>query len=61
MDYFFAKFRKSYFWCVLGHYPQNEIFSQKSDCQFFTLKTPYLLEKRQKNPMSHFKENMFIY
>ena len=58
MDYFFKK-KTTYFEGVFGHYPKNEIFSQKS--QFFTLETPKLHEKFQKNPIYFFGENAFTY
>ena len=37
---------------ILGLFSQNEIFSKKSSCHIFNLKTP--LFPMQKNPMSHF-------
>ena len=51
MDYFFfAKSKKPYFWGVLGHYPQNEIFSQKSDSVMF-------LPSRHPNFMRSFRKS----
>ena len=39
--FFYLQNQKSYLCGVFGNYPQNEIFSQKSDSvRFFTLKAP---------------------
>ena len=61
MDYFFCKIQKILFWGCFGALsPKWDFFPKIWLCQFFTLKTPSLHEKFQKNPMRHF-ENVFTY
>ena len=45
----FVKSKKSYFGGVLGHYPQSEIFSQKSGCaSFLHLRHPHFMRSFRK-------------
>ena len=49
MDYLFAKSKKTYFWGVFGHYPQNEMFSQNSSSvSYLPLRHPIFMRNFRK-------------
>ena len=49
MDNFFAKYKKPHFQGIFGHYPSNEIFSQKSgSINLLPLKNPNIMRSSRK-------------
>ena len=61
MDYFLAKSKNPYFWGVFGHYPQNEIFSQKSgSVSFLLLKHPNFMRSFRKILWAVWRKHVYL-